>query len=139
MKRVLEYSLAIAIVALVASLFTPITLLNRDKYRAELRGVYERLQPGMARPQVLGLLQSGSYPNLRLDAQNHQTWSVGTPLEFGAQNWVLLIEFNGEHVSTEFEQKTASVIIRQKHLQTSSCVGQRGRDESGCGMRNAEA
>jgi hypothetical protein len=26
-------------------------------------------------------------------------WSAAAPLEFGAGNWVVLIEFQGEHVS----------------------------------------
>lgn len=99
MKRALEYGLVIVIVVLVASIFRPITLLNRNKYRAEIRGLYERLQPGMARAQAQTAVKSGSYPNLQFGSDNAQTWSIWAPLEFGAQNWVLLIEFEGEHVS----------------------------------------
>ena len=99
MKKALEYGLVIVIVVLVASFFRPITFLNRNKYRSEIRGLYERLQPGMARAQVQAAVKSGNDPNLRFNSDDAQTWLVSTPLEFGAQNWVLLIEFEGEHVS----------------------------------------
>jgi hypothetical protein len=99
MKKALEYGLVIVIVVLVASIFSPITFLSRNKYRAEIRGLYERLQPGMARAQVQTAVKSANYPNLEFTSDDTQTWLVSTPLEFGAQNWVLLIEFAGEHVS----------------------------------------
>ena len=47
------------------------------------------------------------------------------PLEFGARNWVRLIDFEGEQVSAlcEFEHKIASMIILPKHLRTNSSRG----------------
>ena len=99
MRKTLEYGLVITAVVLMAAIFRPITFLNRGKYRAEIRSLHERLQPGMLRGHVQAAVKSGIYPNLRFNSGGAQTLSVSTPLEFGAQNWVLLIEFKGEHVS----------------------------------------
>ena len=99
MKRVFEYGLVIAIVVITASLFRPITFLNREKYRAEIRGLHERLQPGMSRQQVQRAVESGQHPNLEFHQDDAQKLFAWAPLEFGAQNWVLIIEFRGDHVS----------------------------------------
>ena len=97
--KALKVAMGIATIALVAALFTPIAFVNRGEYRAQIRGLYERLQPGMPRAQVREAVASHNYPNLQLQAGDSGTWYVQTPREFGAGNWELLIEFQGERVS----------------------------------------
>ena len=99
MRRVFEYALAIAILAIAASLFRPLAFFHRDKYREEVRGLYERLHPGMTRPQVQEAMESGRHPNLEFYRDDRQRWLASSPLEFGAQNWVLIIEFHGDQVA----------------------------------------
>ena len=99
MKTAFQVGIVVTIVLLVAALFTPVTFLNRGKYRAEVRSLYDRLQPGMAKSEVQAALRSGDYPNLQLWGEDPKVWFVSTPREFGAQNWELLIEFHAERVS----------------------------------------
>jgi hypothetical protein len=99
MKKGLEIGLAVAIVVVAASIFSPVTFLRREQYRDEVRALYESLRPGMTHEQVRYAMDSGRYPNLAFYPGDPQMWSGAAPLEFGARNWVLLIEFQGEHVS----------------------------------------
>jgi hypothetical protein len=99
MRKALQVGIVVTIVTLVAATFTPVTFLNREKYRAEARGLYDRLQPGMAKSEVLEALRSGDYQNLEFRGDDPMVWYVSTPYEFGAQNWQLLIEFRAERVS----------------------------------------
>ena len=99
MKRALECTLAIVILLLAASMFRPIVFLNRETYRTELRAVFHQIQPGMPRAQVQAVIDAGGHPNLQFAQDDDHRWLLSTPLEFGAQNWVLLVEFKGQQVS----------------------------------------
>ena len=95
----------IAIVAVTAAvvaavLWRPIVdpFLNRERYRGEVRTLYQNVHPGMSRDEVQREMESGKYPDLRF-RRDGQRWSGSAPIEFGAGNWVLAIEFQGDHVS----------------------------------------
>jgi hypothetical protein len=85
--------LHIGIVAIIVGVFAvlivaPWTFLRRDEYQGEVRGLYQRLQPGMTRQQVREEIASGMYPHLRFHDADDAMWSAAAPLEFGAGNWV---------------------------------------------------
>jgi hypothetical protein len=61
--------------------------------------LYETLEPGTTKPQVRAAIDSGRFPHLRFHTDDDHTWLAFAPYEFGAQNWVLLIEFENDHVS----------------------------------------
>ena len=99
MKKV-EIALAVLVLTLLAAggwdrIVDP--LLHRETYRGEVRTLYENLQPGMTREQVRRETESGRYPHLDFHRER-QLWLGSAPLEFGAGNWVLAIEFQGDHV-----------------------------------------
>ena len=96
-----EIGVAVLIVGVLAAiLWNPIVdpLLNRERYRGEVRTLYENVQPGMSKEQVRHEMDSGKYPDLDFH-RDGQLWLGSAPLEFGAGNWVLAIEFRGEQVS----------------------------------------
>ena len=99
MKRLLEISLALGVVLIVVSIFRPITLFNREHYRDQVRTLYANVQPGMPRTQVRQTMDSAKYPDLTFHQPEAEAWLASTPLEFGARNWVLLIEFDRDRVS----------------------------------------
>lgn len=96
-----EIAIGALIIAVIAAiLWDPIVapFLHRERYRGEVRALYENLQPGMSREQVRYEMDSGRYPDLDF-YRDGQLWLGSTPLECGAGNWVLAIEFQGDQVS----------------------------------------
>ena len=93
--------MVIVIVSVVAAIMImdPLTFLRREQYRGEVRALYQSLQPGMTKEEVRRVMDSGKYPNLQFHRGDGQMWLGAAPLEFGAGNWVLMIEFQNEHVS----------------------------------------
>jgi hypothetical protein len=96
-----------------AVILEPWTFLRRDVYRREVRAFYESVEPGMTREQVAQGMDSGKFPNLTFDRKS-RLWSGDAPYEFGAQSWVLLIEFQSERVSA-VRVRTADGIGPQHH------------------------
>ena len=72
-------------------------LLHRETYRGEVRTLYENLHLGMTKEQVRRETESGRYPHLDFHREG-QLWLGSAPLEFGAGNWVLAIEFQDDQV-----------------------------------------
>jgi hypothetical protein len=76
------------------SLIGPFT--HRERSRAEIRALYYALAPGMPRDGVAKLLNGTSYPHLTTRRVNRDLWLAEAPYEFGAGNWIVVIEFQGE-------------------------------------------
>ena len=96
-----EIGVAVLIVGVLAAiLWDPIVapFLNRERYRGEVRTLYENLYLGMAKERVRHEMDSGKYPDLEFH-RDGQLWLASAPLEFGARNWVLAIEFQDDQVS----------------------------------------
>jgi hypothetical protein len=91
----------------------PWTFLRRDLYRGEVRALYQSLRPGMTREQVAQVMDSGKFQHLTFDRKS-PLWSGDAPYEFGAQSWVLLIEFQAQRVSA-LRVRTADGIGPQHH------------------------
>jgi hypothetical protein len=97
----LEIGTSVLVVGVItAILWKPIVdpFLHRETYRGEVRTLYDNLQPGMTREQVRREMDSGKYPHLDRHREG-QLWLGSAPLEFGAGNWVLAVEFQADHVS----------------------------------------
>ena len=97
----LQIGMAVLVVGVVAAiLWNPIgdRFLHRETYRGEVRTLYDNVQPGMTKEHVRQEMDSGKYPHLGLHREG-QLWLGSAPLEFGAGNWVLAIEFQGDQVS----------------------------------------
>jgi hypothetical protein len=99
MKRSEVVLLALIVGVFVVLVLDPVTFLRRSEYRGEVRMLYEALEPGMTRPQVRAAIDSGRFPHLRFRTDDDHTWLAFAPYEFGAQNWVLLIEFESDRAS----------------------------------------
>ncbi len=96
-----QIGLAAVIIAVMAVLlWNPIVdpFLHRERSRGEVRALYENLQPGMSKEQVGHEMDSGKYPHLDFHREG-EVWLGSAPLEFGAGNWVLAFEFQGDQVS----------------------------------------
>ena len=85
-----EIAVAALFVGVISAiLWDPIVdpFLHRERYRGEVRTLYENLQPGMTKEQVRREMDSGKYPHLDFD-RDRELWLGSAPLEFGAGNWV---------------------------------------------------
>ena len=101
MKKV-EIALAVLVLAVLAAMgwdWIGDPLFHRETYRGEVRTLYENLHPGMTKEQVRRETNSGKYLHLDFHREG-QLWLGSAPYEFGAGNWVLAIEFQGDHVSS---------------------------------------
>jgi hypothetical protein len=99
MKRSEVVLLALIIGVFVVLVLNPVTFLRRSEYRGEVRMLHGTLGPGMTKPQVRAAIESGRFPHLRFHTNDDHSWLAFAPYEFGAQNWVLLIEFENDRVS----------------------------------------
>jgi hypothetical protein len=99
----LHVAIAVAVIALaIAVVRAPMVdaLLHREQYQAEVRALHDSVQPGMTKEQVQRLLDPSRYPHLQIRRTDAHLWSAAAPLELGATNWVLYIEFENGCVST---------------------------------------
>jgi len=90
---------AVAGASMLALLWEPLvgSFLNRDRNRGEVRALYERIHIGMKNADVASEINSGRYPHLHPNA-SPDSWTLWTPTEFGAQNWVLVVRLTGGQV-----------------------------------------
>ncbi len=63
---------------------------ERAESRASVLAIYERLELGQGQGSVEALV--AEYPILRVRSYE-ETLEAETPLEFGAKNWILMLEF----------------------------------------------
>jgi hypothetical protein len=76
------------------------SFLHRERNRGEVLALYQAVQPGMAGSVVEEERSSGRYPHLTFHGGKSTGWFVSTPLEFGAKNWVLLVDVVDGRVTT---------------------------------------
>ena len=129
MKKLLEIGLVVGIVVIAVSLFTPLAFLNRQKYRDEIRTLYHRLEVGMTKNEVRQTFDAGDFPNLRFHQRDERMWSAAAPLEFGAQNWVLYIEFGADRVTAVRVRTEDSDRSRPSEAPEDKVVGQTAAPE----------
>jgi hypothetical protein len=83
----------------VAAILNPLTFLRRGQYRGEVRTLCNTLQLDMTKGEVQRAMDTAKYPHLEFRQVDDATWLASAPYEFGAQSWVLVIDFQGERVS----------------------------------------
>ena len=69
------------------------------KARREIIALRDQIRIGQSDSDVRTLFDAADYQYLKLKEHSGNWWSVSTPLQFGAGNWVLYIEFSGPNVS----------------------------------------
>lgn len=67
--------------------------------KAELLAFYEQIQPGFRAVDLELVFQTNNFAQLKLWRTGPDKLIVQTPIEWGAVNWVLIIESNGAEVS----------------------------------------
>jgi hypothetical protein len=73
---------------------------QRREYRAKLALFTAELTKSHADADaVRALLSQPRFKGLKLREDSGTLWEIGTPLEFGARNWKLLIEVRGSKVA----------------------------------------
>ena len=79
----------LVVAVLAAILWDPIVapFLHRERYRGEVRTLYENLKLEMTKEQVQHEMESGKSPDLDFHRED-ALWLGSAPLEFGAGNWV---------------------------------------------------
>lgn len=70
---------------------------GNSKARAEMRYFVERVPLSTTKSQFDRRFTEGKYQQLELH-QGSNLWSVHTPIEFGAKNWLLYAEFDGANL-----------------------------------------
>jgi hypothetical protein len=68
---------------------------HHPEARAELTHLVTQLRPRMSSDDVRRLFDAGGYGRLELHVVDGNRWLVRTPHSFGAQNWVLWLDFRG--------------------------------------------
>lgn len=68
------------------------SFIHRSRNRTEVRTLYDAIRPGMARSDAERETKSGRYPHLTFYYDEDTGWVVVAPYEFGAKNWMLLID-----------------------------------------------
>ena len=91
---------ALIVLVMAVILWDPVVdpFLHRERYRGQVRTLYDNLQPGMNKEQVRREMESGKYPHLDFHLDG-ELWLGSAPLEFGAGNWALAVEFDGDQVT----------------------------------------
>ena len=66
--------------------------------RREMRDLVAHVAPNDSRAQVQKFILARRYRHLSLQTSGPDLWRLNTPPEWGAANWVLLIEWNKDRV-----------------------------------------
>ena len=99
-QQIVPWAMAVVIfLGFAAAILDPLTFLRRGQYRGEVRALCDTLQLDMTREQVQRAMDTVKYPHLTFRQVEDAMWLASAPYEFGAQSWVLAIEFEGERVS----------------------------------------
>lgn len=75
--------------------------------RVALVRIASKVHPGDRYEAVLASFWQNATPQLTIDARSKDTWIVKMPLEFGANDWTLVISFDGGIV-TKAEARTSN-------------------------------
>jgi hypothetical protein len=74
--------------------------LHRERNRGEVLALYHAVQPGVKAAVVEDLRKSAQYSHLAFQGGEDRGWYISTPFEFGATNWVLVVDVADGHVTS---------------------------------------
>ena len=95
----IKYLLTASLVAVVAFSYGMYELRQRREYRSKITALASELNsPQRNSDDVRRLLRQPRFQGLNLRDESPSLWTVETPLEFGARNWVLFIELHDSKV-----------------------------------------
>ena len=72
--------------------------IQAEEARSEVVEVFNAIRGGASQQEVERTMSSMEHGQLRLLKVEPSEWLVQTPLQFGAGNWQLWIEFEGQEV-----------------------------------------
>ena len=82
------------LVAVFNSFSGTISFRKNQAARTEMKRLMPSLQLGDSMATVGSRIRRGNFQHLKFRPIDASLWSVGTPLEFGSQNWTLFLEFD---------------------------------------------
>jgi hypothetical protein len=99
-QQIVPWVIVVAILGGSAvAILHPLTFLRRGRYRGEVRALFDDLQLDMNREQVRRVMDPGKYPHLDFREVEDAMWLASAPYEFGAQSWVLVVEFQDNRLT----------------------------------------
>jgi hypothetical protein len=100
MSRRDQALVAVVVLIVFGMLWSPIVrpYLYREQYRGQVRALYDTLQLGISRQHVRQEMDREKYPDLDFHTDG-DLWLASAPLQFGAGNWVVAVEFEGDRVT----------------------------------------
>lgn len=72
---------------------------NNEPHRAALLQIHDELDLGASHSEVLAAYWLHRTDSMRLLADQPSRWVIRMPLEFGARDWNLLLEFHDDRVT----------------------------------------
>jgi hypothetical protein len=97
-KKTTLFSLICVVVVIVSYVFVLAPFKVNKNARYEILTIYHTVLLGMSKDEVLQKYKTGGFLDVKLDEHKINQWILSTPVEFGAQNWILYINFEKERV-----------------------------------------
>lgn len=106
---------SILVVSFYYGLYIP-SILNKQKVRKEVLNLRSKIKVGQTRQDVKSLIEAEQFHHIKICniEETSEVWSICTPGEFGAQNWILFIKFNKLQVSHIFIRSDDGINIKPK-------------------------
>jgi len=70
------------------------TRAKRQLWHDRVRAVFREIEPSLTQQQVLEIAQKHGWMNPRSNIVSDAEIRLGTPIEFGASNWILILTFS---------------------------------------------
>ncbi len=89
---------AVLVIGLIAMLLAGIWAYRKEqgrKWRAAIADLHQQISPGQDREEAVRTIEAAWPP----EYFRRENMVVRTPMEFGAHNWILLLDFSGEKVA----------------------------------------
>lgn len=110
------------IVIIIALFFTSFLLLNSTQikvfnnktYHSYIINIMSELNIGDEREKIEKIMCSFENSQIRLVKEADKKWVIETPLEFGASNWILIIDFYDNKI-TSLRIRTEDSVLNKPH------------------------
>ena len=127
-ERIVTTLLAVGVASLVAREFEP--TFHRQRNRQELLAVGQRLQIGMSQADAQRIFEERASPRLKLLDAPPGGFVLQTPYEFGAGNWLLLVEVEKGQVAGLRVRTSDSALVHPAGAPPDRALGPTERQSS---------
>ena len=117
MKKTLALNLVLGVATLLfawamgRNIYDKMGFVKKPAPRAEMRVLLKSLQLEDSAAQVQRRFNAAGFKTLKIDTRNSWLWSIDTPIEFGAKNWKLFLEFD-DNTKLNANAKLAAIRLR---------------------------